>query len=124
MNLCIILYTCILFMLLCCAWLYCTTDENTVLVSDCNLKLKCEAVVRYCFSMTVYFCQIIVHICMSKTCQQCGNHRDSESRPLLEASRRRVNGSAGSATEKESKSRNKFTADNETLQNKNYTSIA
>ena len=74
--------------------------------------------------MTVYFCQIIVHICMSKTCQQCGNRRDSESRPLLEASRRRVNGSAGSTTEKESKSRNNFTADNETLQNKNYTSIA
>ena len=93
-------------------------------IVNIHLKLKCEAVVRYSFSMTVYFCQIIVHICMSKTCQQCGNHRDSESRPLLEASRRRVNGSAGSATEKESKSRNKFTADNETLQNKNYTSIA
>ena len=93
-------------------------------IVDIHLRIKCEAAVRYCFSMTVYFCQIIVHICMSKTCQQCGNHRDSESRPLLEAGHRHVNGSAGSTTEKESKSRNKFTADNETLQNKNYTSIA
>ena len=58
---------------------------------------------------------------MSKTCQQCGNRGDAASRPLLEAGGRKV---TGAESEKVSNSRSNFTLDNETLQNKNYESIA
>ena len=60
---------------------------------------------------------------MSKTCRQCGNYGDDASRPLLEAGGQKVTGPESPA-DKESVSRSNITLDNETLQNKNYESIA
>ena len=63
-----------------------------------------------------YSRQIIIHIAMSKTCQQCGRHGDGDTRPLLDTESIADNKTAGGHTE--------FTADSVTVQNKNYESIA